>query len=244
METSKSYFFEGRSEYYLFNNSKAADAFKAAIIHNPKYYQAMMGLVKSLGIQQRYSEALKQLDIAHTVKKPKRHNMHSDPIKACFAELEALKSDRVLTIQEVYPVVVKYIKTDKLYTLKSQMYAWAIINTERTPGKKIFEVQQDLNWLLSQVNKVEIKGKLRGGLNSLKYDLSEKSGLRDIRCISYMNFSVLDVHGSKIEEMSTISGFPSHKNMDSFKFTKNLIVSKEQHVHENAFVKTKVSYKE
>ncbi|MDD7985110.1 serine/threonine-protein kinase [Lentisphaera marina] len=243
IETSKSYFSEGRSEYYLFNNSKAVDAFKAAIIHNPKFYQARMGLVKSLGVQQRYSEALKQIDIALTVKNLRRHNVHSDPIKDCFAELEALKSDKVLTIQEVYPVVVKHIETDKLYTLKSQIYAWAIINTERTPGKKIFEVQQDLNWLLSQENKLEIKGKLRGGLNSLKYDLSGNSGLRDIRCISYMSFSILDVHDSKIEEMSTISGFPSHKNMDSFKFTKNLIVSKEQHVHENAFIKTKVSYK-
>ena len=240
---SKNYYSEGRSEYYLFDNSKATDAYKAAIIHNPKYYQAMMGLVKSFGIQQMYSEAVKQIDIALTLKKFKRYNIHNDPIKACFTELEALKSDKVLTIQEVYPVVVKHIETDKLYTLKSQMYAWAIINTERTPGNKIFEVQQDLNWLLSQVNKVEIKGKLRGGLNSLKYDLSGNSGLRDIRCISYMSFSILDLSGSKIEEMSTISGFTSHKNMDSFKFTKNLIVSKEQVVHENAFIDTKITYK-
>ena len=200
-----------------------------------------MGLVKSLGVQQRYSEAVKQIDIALTSKKFKRYNIHNDPIKACFAELEALKSDKVLTIQEVYPVVVKHIETDKLYTLKSQMYAWAIINTDSR--EKIFEVQQDLNWLFSLVNIVVIKGKLWGGLYSLKYVLSGNPELRDIRCISYMSFNILDVHDSNIEEMSTISGFPSHRNMDSFKFTKNLIVSKEQHVHENAFIKTKVSYK-
>ncbi|MDD7985059.1 protein kinase [Lentisphaera marina] len=238
-EASLSYRFKARTDYYRFLPSQAVEAYEAAHILHGGDFRSYLYLAKSLCVQQRFSEAKEKLSRGHEllVKKPEEFSLLTMQL---YSDLAALNSHKVLSVQELYPIVKKYLGTDSYMIFKSQLFTWAILNTERTAGNEIEEIKADLNWLLSQENKTPINGKLSGRYMGLKFDLSGHPQLHDIRSISQFTFTELNIRGCDVKEMALVKAFPRYPNMDSFQRVANLLLDEGQAVHKYAFTKTKL----
>ncbi|EDM26959.1 probable serine/threonine-protein kinase pknB [Lentisphaera araneosa HTCC2155] len=236
-EASLSYLFKGRNAYYRFMPSQATEAYEAALVLDKGDVKQYYYLAKALCVQQKYSESHKVVLKGHDLI---RHKRKDAEMIIFYSELEDLQSVKVLSVQELYPIVQNFFPADRYLIFKSQIFTWAILNTERTVGNEIQEIEADINWLLSKQNKTPIKGKLEGQYKGFKFDLSGHPQLQDIRYISQFTFTELNIRGCDVKEMALVKAFPKHPDMDAFQRVETLLLDEEQAIHKYAFVNTKL----
>jgi serine/threonine protein kinase len=238
-EASSSYAEKGRKAYYRFEISKSTDVLEASLDLNPENLMALSYLSKILAVQQEFSAAHEKLLMAETIKRGRAKVVDNDLVQYYLA-MKPFEAQKPLSIQQIYPIVQKHVLKDNRYIIKAQLYAWAIMHTERILGNELAEIEEDINWLLSQDNNAKITGKLKNSFKGFELDLSGNSDLVDIRSIGQLTLKTLNIRGCNIKEMALIAELPAHAaDMDSFRRTNILLLDKGQEIHINSFRKAK-----
>ena len=195
-------------------------------------------------MRQNYRKAHEKFVLSQDEKhKLKNTEVDNDLVQFCQV-LSQKKTDKVLTIQEIYPVAKEYLLKDNRHVLKAQIYAWAIMNTERDVDKELEGLESDINWLLSQENGKPIHGKLSSLVGGFNLNLKGNQDLVDIRSIGQLPLKQLNIRQCNVKAMSFTIDDPRniahYKYLDSFRQTRLLLIDTDQELHDNAFKRAKI----
>ncbi|MDD7985003.1 serine/threonine-protein kinase [Lentisphaera marina] len=239
---SDNYAIKARTAYYRYEILPATDLLEAALALNPKNDFALSYLAKILIIQQKYNESYEKMLALKGMRKPRKNVSDIDLVNYNKVILKNEPQGH-LGIKVIYPYVQNHLNIENRFVLIAQLYAWAILKSDRLLDEELKSLEQDISWLLSQENKKEIKCKLSSEVGGLFLDLSGNGEVLDIRSIGQLPLVKLDLRGTRVKHMSfTKPGVMNPYDLDSFRRTRILWVDKGQEIPVDTFRKATIHY--